>query len=160
MSQSWLQQLELELEEKLNNFLEANPSQQSLLSQQTQKDHWLYLHKKYQSLQKKAEHKRTALLEQAKNIHKWQQRASRARKSKDLSLAMRADDHVKKLMDRGRQFWSDFKSIERQLKTLEGEFLNLSKDSKKVSESIEEDWKKFEVEVEFDQLRKRSGVNK
>jgi len=159
MSHSWFQNLEKELDEKLADFLQANRYQNSLLIQQDKEDLYQTLKLKQQKLQEKAEGKRKALLALANDVDQWTGRATHAKKAGAKSLACRADDHVKKLMNKGRAIWKELDGIGKEFKEAQKLILDLTKQSEIPRPNLEQEWAKFETEEELDQLKRRSGLN-
>ena len=155
-SSSWLDQLEARLDQQLEAFLAANPSQEALLEEQGARDRQARLVGQRRQLQRQAEQERQALLELATEIRCWQERVVKARAAGATALAERAEAHQQALMEQGRQRWQrlgelgvSFAAVERELGELE------SRPRQPRASSLEQDWANFEAEQALEELRRR-----
>ena len=90
MSPSWLDNLERSLEERLEQFLRSNPSQDQLLREQHLQDRQRDLHNRRGQQQLQARELRRQLLTLAEQVQAWTQRGEKARRAGALELAQRA----------------------------------------------------------------------
>ena len=110
MSPSWIDNLERSLEERLEQFLRSNPSQDQLLREQHLQDRQRDLHNRRGQQQLQARELRRQLLTLAEQVQAWTQRGEKARRAGALELAQRADQHVVALMQQGRELWEEFEA--------------------------------------------------
>jgi hercynine metabolism protein len=153
---SWLDDLEARLEQQLEAFLAANPSQEARLEEQEARDRQARLVGQRRQLQRQAEQERQALLQLAEEIQRWQERVVKARAAGASALAERAEAHQQGLMEQGRQRWqqlgelgASFAAVERDLRDLE------SRPQPARASSLEQDWAAFEAEQALEQLRRQ-----
>ena len=156
---SWLEQLEQELDQRLSGFLRNNPLQDQLFQEQHSRDRAQSLQRQRQQLQREAEHQRQQLLKLAEDVRAWRQRSDKARLSNACDLANRADQHLHRLMNQGRQLWNDLDDLGRRFNEVEHQLLALKTQQKTPSGSdLEKDWALFEAEQELRELRKNAGL--
>ena len=156
---SWLEQLEQELDQRLSGFLRNNPLQDQLFQEQHSRDRAQSLQRQRQQLQEEAEHQRQQLLKLAEDVRAWRQRSDKARLANASDLANRADQHLHRLMNQGRQLWNDLDDLGRRFNEVEHQLLELKTQQKKPSGcDLEKDWALFEAEQELRELRKNSGL--
>ena len=172
----WFSQLERQLEQQLESFLQANPAQEQLLRQQEQHERLQRLRRRRLDLQASAERARADLLRLAGEIRQWQERVQRARTAGADALARRADAHLAELMARGRDRWQalgqmgdDYRQVEQQLNELaqgrteaapEGGSGQASKAHAAEDagmDDLEQAWSTFESEQDLEQLRRRQA---
>lgn len=161
MSPTWLDNLERGLEERLEQFLRSNPSQDQLLREQHLQDRQRDLHNRRGQQQLQARELRRQLLTLAEQVQAWTQRGEKARRAGALELAQRADQHVVALMQQGRELWEEFEALGFQFAELE-EQLNSLKTQEKQStsrRSLDEDWALFEAQQELEELRRSKGLS-
>lgn len=163
---SWFEQLEARLEQQLEAFLRANPAQEALLQEQEQQDRSRTLRERRIALQQQAESLRAELLELAAEIHRWQQRVSRARQAGAEELAGQAEAHLNQLMERGQQRWQLLVALGEAFAELEGvaqqtEATPASATSpaggRSQAPDLDQAWARFEAEQELEALRRRQG---
>ena len=161
MSANWLDNLERGLEERLEQFLRSNPSQDQLLREQHLQDRQRDLHNRRGQQQLQARELRRQLLTLAEQVQAWTTRGEKARRAGALELAKRADQHVVGLMQQGRKLWEEFEALGLQFAELE-EQLNSLKTQEKQStsnRSLDEDWALFEALQELEELRRNQGLS-
>ncbi len=150
MGGSWLDELEAQLEQRLNAFLRANPAQEARLADQEARDRQQRLLAERLQLRQQAERQRQALLQLATEIRLWQERIGKARAAGAADLASRAETHVATLMERGRQRWEQLGELGRRHAELERELA-----APATCTDLEEAWARFETGEELEQLRRR-----
>ena len=156
---SWLEQVEQELDQRLSGFLRNNPLQDQLFQEQHSRDRAQSLQRQRQQLQQEAELQRQQLLHLAEDVRAWRQRADKARDANAGELANRADQHLHRLMDQGRQLWNDLDDLGRRFNEVEHQLLALKTQQKTPSGSdLEKDWALFEAEQELRELRNNAGL--
>ena len=156
---SWLEQLEQELDQRLSGFLRNNPLQDQLFQEQHCRDRAQSLQRQRQQLQQEAEHQRQQLLKLAEDVRAWRQRSDKARLANASDLANRADEHLHRLMNQGRQLWNDLDDLGRRFNEVEHQLLELKTQQKTPSGSdLEKDWALFEAEQELRELRNNAGL--
>ena len=162
MNHSWLDNLEEEIDSKLEEFVSTNPYQESLLVEQSEKDIDQSIHNRQQKIKESAQTLRLELLELAKTIKEWRGRAMQAQEAGAKELSERAENHLNHLMELGRSLWTKLNLLGEQFKETENQRIKLSKQSKARKECllIEKEWANFEVQQELDLLRKKNGPNK
>ena len=155
-SSGWLDQLEARLDQQLEAFLAANPSQEALLEEQGARDRQARLVGQRRQLQRQAEQERQALLQLADEIRRWQERVVKAQAAGATSLAERAKAHQQGLMEQGRQRWQQlgelgvsFAAVERDLRDLD------SRSRPPRASSLEQDWAAFEANQALEELRRQ-----
>jgi hercynine metabolism protein len=155
-SSSWLDQLEARLDQQLEAFLAANPSQEALLEEQGARDRQARLVGQRRQLQRQAEQERQALLQLADEIRRWQERVVKAQAAGAAALAERAKAHQQGLMEQGRQRWQQlgelgvsFAAVERDLRDLD------SRSRPPRASSLEQDWAAFEANQALEELRRQ-----
>ena len=156
---SWLEQLEQELDQRLSGFLRNNPLQDQLFQEQHSRDRAQSLRRQRQQLQMEAEHQRQQLLKLAEDVRAWRQRSDKARLANATDLANRADQHLHRLMNQGRQLWNDLDDLGRRFNEVEHQLLELKTQQRTPSGSdLEKDWALFEAEQELRELRRNAGL--
>ena len=156
---SWLEQLERELDQRLSGFLGNNPLQDQLFQEQHRRDRAQALQRQRQQLQQEAEQQRQQLLHLADDVRAWRQRSDKARQANASDLANRADQHLHRLMNQGRQLWNDLDDLGRRFNEVEHQLLELKTQQKTPSGSdLERDWALFEAGQELRELRKNVGL--
>ena len=111
MSNDWFDDLERQLNARLERFLADNPDQEALLQEQEQLERRRDLAERRLQLQQQAEQERQTLLQLAEEIRQWQGRITRARAAGADELANRAEAHLASLMDQGRLAWDQLGRI-------------------------------------------------
>ena len=161
MSPTWLDNLERGLEERLEQFLRSNPSQDQLLREQHLQDRQRDLHNRRGQQQLQARELRRQLLALAEQVQAWTTRGKKAQKAGALELAQRADQHVVGLMKQGHKLWEEFEALGLQFAELE-EQLNSLKTQEQQSSSrlrLDEDWALFEAQQKLEELRRNKGLS-
>jgi len=160
MPPTWLDQLERNLEERLNAFLRTNPQQDQLLRAQHLQDRQRDLQRRRGQLQEQAQEHRRQLLALANDIRDWNGRSERARKAEALDLARRAEAHVQGLMEQGRQLWGELDGLGKQFQELDLQLdqLHTSAAQQQRGRSLDEDWALFEAQQELEKLRRDHGL--
>ena len=161
MSPTWLDNLERSLEERLEQFLNSNPSQDQLLREQHLQDRQRDLQNRRGQQQLQAKDLRRQLLTLAEQVQAWTNRGEKARKAGALELAQRADQRVVGLMQQGRELSEEFEALGLQFAELEAQLKSLkTKEQESTSRrSLDEDWALFEAKQELDQLRRNQGLS-
>jgi hercynine metabolism protein len=130
-SGDWLDQLEARLEQLLDGFLQANPSQQALLRDQ---------------LLAEAQALRSELLQLAAEIQQWRRRVDKARGAGAHDLAAQAQQQVDQLMERGRSRWRRLEQLGRELQ---------GSPARGTGDPLDQAWERFEIEQDLERLRRR-----
>ena len=125
--------------------------------QQHQKDRYLALQRQCNQLKHEAEEQRCQLLNLAKEVHAWQKRTLRARNAGATELAEKADKHLNKLMEQGRNLWNDLEDLGRRFGEVDGQLQSLRKEEPSSSE-LEKDWAIFEAELDLELLKRKKGL--
>ena len=161
MSPTWLDNLERSLEERLEQFLRSNPSQDQLLQEQHLQDRQRDLHNRRGQQQLQARELRRQLLTLAEQVQAWTKRGEKARGADALELAQRADQHVIALMQQGRELWDEFEALGLQFAELEEQLNSLKSQGQHStsSRSLDEDWALFEAQQELEELRRSKGLS-
>ena len=119
MSPTWLDNLERSLEERLEHFLQNNPSQEKLLREQHLQDRQRDLNNRRRQQQLQARDLRKQLLTLAEQVQAWKNRGQKAHNAGAFELAKRANQHVEDLMQQGRELWDEFEALGIQFSELE-----------------------------------------
>ena len=161
MSPSWLDQLEQNLEERLDAFLHSNPDQDRLLQEQHLQDRQRDLSSRRDLMQIQAKDLRRQLLSLAEQVQAWGERTKKARDAGADDLALRAEQHVKTLMDQGRDLWNELDELGRNFRDLDQQIsrLNQRASQQRGHRSLDEDWALFEAHQELEDLRRRQGLS-
>jgi len=171
---SWFEELEAKLEQQLEAFLRANPAQEALLQAQEQQDQTRQRRERRLALQQQAEGLRAELLELAAEISRWQERVRRAREAGAQELTERAEAHLNRLMEQGRQRWQLLVALGEAFAELEqrkGKGATTgSRDARPTATAtaspasepthpgdLDRAWARFEADQELEQLRRRQG---
>jgi len=163
---SWFEQLEARLEQQLEAFLRANPAQEALLQEQEQQDRSRTLRERRIALQQQAESLRAELLALAAEIHRWQQRVTRARQAGAEALALQAEAHLNHLMERGQQRWQllvalgeAFAELEEVAQQPESTTASATSPAAVNAQApdLDQAWARFEAQQELEALRRRQG---
>ena len=171
---SWLEELEAQLEQRLESFLRANPQQETLLAEQEQRERQQRLLGERLRLRQEAELQRQGLLRLAGEIRQWRERVEQARQAGAGDLAGRAEAHITTLMEQGRSRWQTlgergerFSTVERDLEQLTtGPAAGAAAQTGRPDspprtpnpmEELERAWASFETEQELESLRRRQG---
>jgi hercynine metabolism protein len=166
---NWLEELEVQLEQRLESFLRTNPQQEALLAEQEQRDKQQRLLGQRLKLRQEAELQRQGLLRLAAEIRQWQERITRARNAGANDLAGRAGAHVSTLMEQGRSRWQTlgelgerFAGVERELAELNGAAATSAAANNGADQSaqgemadLERAWASFESLQDLEALRRR-----
>ena len=161
MSPTWLDQLEQNLEERLDAFLHSNPDQDRLLQEQHLQDRQRDLSSRRDRMQIQARDLRRQLLSLAEQVQAWGERTKKARDAGADDLALRAEQHVKTLMDQGRDLWNELDELGRNFRDLDQQIsrLNQRASQQRGHRSLDEDWALFEAHQELEDLRRRQGLS-
>ena len=161
MSPTWLDQLEQNLEERLDAFLRFNPDQDRLLQEQHLQDRQRDLRNRRDQMQIQAKELRRQLLSLAEQIQAWGERTTKARNAGASDLALRAEQHVSSLMDQGRDLWKELDELGRNFQDLDQQIaqLNNKASQRRGRRSLDEDWALFEAHQELEELRRRQGLS-
>ena len=161
MSPTWLDQLEQNLEERLDAFLHSNPDQDRLLQEQHLQDRQRDLSSRRDLMKIQARDLRRQLLSLAEQVQAWGERTKKARDAGADDLALRAEQHVKTLMDQGRDLWNELDELGRNFRDLDQQIsrLNQRASQQRGHRSLDEDWALFEAHQELEELRRRQGLS-
>ena len=161
MSPTWLDQLERNLEERLDAFLRSNPDQDRLLNEQHLQDRQRNLNSRRDQMQIQARDLRRQLLSLAGQVQAWGERTKKARNSGAEDLALRAEKHVNSLMNQGRDLWNELDALGQSFRDLDQQIssLNQRASEQKGHRSLDEDWALFEARQELEELRRRQGLS-
>ena len=161
MSPTWLDQLEQNLEERLDAFLHSNPDQDRLLQEQHLQDRQRDLSSRRDLMKIQARDLRRQLLSLAEQVQAWGERTKKARDALADELASRAEQHVKTLMDQGRDLWNELDELGRNFRDLDQQIsrLNQRASQQRGHRSLDEDWALFEAHQELEDLRRRQGLS-
>ena len=161
MSPTWLDQLEQNLEERLDAFLHSNPDQDRLLQEQHLQDRQRDLSSRRDLMKIQARDLRRQLLSLAEQVQVWGERTKKARNAGADDLALRAEQHVKTLMDQGRDLWNELDELGRNFRDLDQQIsrLNQRASQQRGHRSLDEDWALFEAHQELEDLRRRQGLS-
>jgi hercynine metabolism protein len=165
---NWLEELEAQLEQRLESFLRTNPQQEALLAEQEQRDKQQRLLGQRLKLRQEAELQRQGLLRLAGEIRQWQQRSERALGAGAEELAARAEAHIATLMEQGRNRWQTLAELGERFAAVERELAELTaaptppapgRSGERVADGmaeLEQDWRRFEAQQELEALRRRN----
>ena len=161
MSPTWLDQLERNLEERLDAFLRSNPDQDRLLNEQHLQDRQRNLNSRRDQMQIQARDLRRQLLSLAEQVQAWGERTKKARNAGAEDLALRAEKHVNSLMTQGRDLWNELDALGQSFRDLDQQIssLNQRASEQKGHRSLDEDWALFEARQELEELRRRQGLS-
>ena len=161
MSPTWLDQLEQNLEERLDAFLHSNPDQDRLLQEQHLQDRQRDLSSRRDLMKIQARDLRRQLLSLAEQVQAWGERTKKARDAGADDLALRAEQHVKTLMDQGRDLWNELDELGRNFRDLDQQIsrLNQRASQQRGHRSLDEDWALFEAQQELEDLRRSEGLS-
>lgn len=161
MAPTWLDQLERNLEDRLNAFLRANPDQDRLLREQHLQDRQRDLNRRRDQMQSQAKDLRRQLLSLAEQVQAWSERSRKAHAAGEKELAARAERHVQTLMEQGRNLWSELETLGRDFQGLDRQISELRQQASSQSKgrSLDEDWALFEAKQELEELRRRQGLD-
>ena len=161
MSPTWLDQLERNLEERLDAFLRSNPDQDRLLQEQHLQDRQRTLSSRRDQMQLQARELRRQLLSLAEQVQAWGERTKKARDAGAEDLALRAANHVNSLMNQGRDLWNELEELGRSFRDLDQQIsdLNQKTSQRQGARSLDEDWALFEAHQELEELRQKQGFS-
>jgi len=161
MSPTWLDQLERNLEERLDAFLRSNPDQDRLLQEQHLQDRQRTLSSRRDQMQLQARELRRQLLTLAEQVQAWGERTKKARDAGAEDLASRAANHVNSLMNQGRDLWNELDELGRSFRDLDQQIsdLNQKTSQRQGARSLDEDWALFEAHQELEELRRKQGFS-
>ena len=161
MSPTWLDQLERNLEERLDAFLRSNPDQDRLLNEQHLQDRQRNLNSRRDQMQIQARDLRRQLLSLAEQVQAWGKRTNKARDAGAEDLALRAEQHVNNLMNQGRDLWNELDALGQSFRDLDQQISSLNEraSEQKGHRSLDEDWALFEARQELEELRRRQGLS-
>tara|TARA_Y100000287_G_scaffold20165_1_gene14022 strand:- start:1109 stop:1594 length:486 start_codon:yes stop_codon:yes gene_type:complete len=161
MSPTWLDQLERNLEERLDAFLRSNPDQDRLLQEQHLQDRQRTLSSRRDQMQLQAKELRRQLLTLAEQVQAWGERTKKARNAGAEDLALRAANHVNSLMNQGRDLWNELDDLGRSFRDLDQQISDLNQKSsqRQGARSLDEDWALFEAHQELEELRRKQGFS-
>ena len=156
---SWLDQLERELDQRLSAFLRSNPLQAQRFQDQHRQDRAVALQRQREQLQEEAEQQRKRLIDVAEEIRSWTERTNRAKQAGADELSRRAQTQLDGLMAQGRQQWSDLDNLGRRFGEVDAQLKELANQTASSSPGLEQDWALFEAEQELEQLRHDKGLS-
>ena len=161
MSPTWLDQLERNLEERLDAFLRSNPDQDRLLNEQHLQDRQRDLNSRRDQMRIQARDLRRQLLSLAGQVQAWGERTKKARNAGAEDLSLRAEKHVNSLMNQGRDLWNELDALGQSFRDLDQQIssLNQRASEQKGHRSLDEDWALFEARQELEELRRRQGLS-
>ena len=161
MAPTWLDQLERNLEERLDAFLRSNPDQDRLLQEQHLQDRQRDLGRRRDQMQLQARDLRRQLLSLAEQVQAWGARSRKARDAGANDLAKRAEKHVASLMNQGRDLWTELNGLGQSFQELDHQISDLNQQASQQSgqRSLDEDWALFEAHQELEELRRRQGLS-
>ena len=161
MSLTWLDQLERNLEERLDAFLRSNPNQDRLVREQHLQDRQRDLNSRRDQMRIQARDLRRQLLLLAGQVQAWGERTKKARNAGAEDLALRAEKHVNSLMNQGRDLWNELDALGQSFRDLDQQIsgLNQRASEQKGHRSLDEDWALFEARQELEELRRRQGLS-
>ena len=161
MSPTWLDELERNLEERLDAFLRSNPDQDRLLNEQHLQDRQRDLNSRRDQMRIQARDLRRQLLSLAEQVQAWGKRTNKARDAGAEDLALRAEQHVNSLMNQGRDLWNELDALGQSFRDLDQQIssLNQRASEQKGHRSLDEDWALFEARQELEELRRRQGLS-
>ena len=161
MSPTWLDQLERNLEERLDAFLRSNPDQDRLLQEQHLQDRQRTLSSRRDQMQLQAKELRRQLLTLAEQVQAWGERTKKARNAGAEDLALRAANHMNSLMNQGRDLWNELDDLGRSFRDLDQQIsdLNQKTSQRQGARSLDEDWALFEAHQELEELRRKQGFS-
>ena len=161
MAPTWLDQLERNLEERLDAFLRSNPDQDRLLNEQHLQDRQRDLNSRRDQMRIQARDLRRQLLLLAGQVQAWGERTKKARNAGAEDLALRAEKHVNSLMNQGRDLWNELDALGQSFRDLDQQIsgLNQRASEQKGHRSLDEDWALFEARQELEELRRRQGLS-
>ena len=161
MSPTWLDQLERNLEERLDAFLRSNPDQDRMLREQHLQDRQRDLSSRRDQMQIQAKDLRRQLLSLAEQVQAWGERTKKARNAGADDLALRAEKHVNNLMNQGRDLWNELDELGRNFRDLDQQIslLNQKASQQGGDRSLDEDWALFEAHQELEELRRSQGLS-
>ena len=161
MSPTWLDQLERNLEERLDAFLRSNPDQNRLLQEQHLQDRQRNLNSRRDQMQLQARELRRQLLTLAEQVQAWGERTKKARDAGAEDLALRAANHVDSLMNQGRDLWNELDELGRSFRDLDQQISDLNQKASQCqgARSLDEDWALFEAHQELEELRRKQGFS-
>ena len=161
MSPTWLDQLERNLEERLDAFLRSNPDQDRLLQEQHLQDRQRTLSSRRDQMQLQAKELRRQLLTLAEQVQAWGERTKKARNAGAEDLALRAANHVNSLMNQGRDLWDELDDLGRSFRDLDQQISDLNQKTSQCqgARSLDEDWALFEAHQELEELRQKQGFS-
>ena len=161
MSPTWLDQLERNLEERLDAFLRSNPDQDRLLQEQHLQDRQRTLSSRRDQMQLQAKELRRQLLTLAEQVQAWGERTKKARNAGAEDLALRAANHMNSLMNQGRDLWNELDDLGRSFRVLDQQIsdLNQKTSQRQGGRSLDEDWALFEAHQELEELRRKQGFS-
>ena len=137
----WLDELEARLEQLLDAFLQANPSQQALLRDQQLAE---------------AQALRSELLQLAAEIQRWRQRVDKAQGAGANDLAAQAQRHLEQLMERGRGRWQRLEQLGMELQGgTDTGVREPAPTPAQPSDPLDQAWARFEIEQDLERLRRR-----
>ncbi len=153
MNLEWLQQLEKDLDQRLEDFLQFNPYQDFLFREQQKKARVNRLKISRDELETEAAERRKELVALAGLISEWKKRVERAKNAGAVDLAMRAENYVNQIMDQGRQLWLDLDELGLRFKEIEEKMSLMSEVTRCSNSDIEDDWSRFEDLQELEKIK-------
>ncbi len=154
MTDNWLNNLEKDLQAKLEDLLKINPLQESLLQNQNQQDVFHSLLIRQKSIAQKANLKRHELLSLAENIKEWKKKEVKAKQYEAIELADQVRQHLTKLMELGRLLWLELDELGIQHKKIQNDLDSFSNKNHASQSNPHAPWEKLEIEKELDLLKK------
>ncbi len=159
MEKSWFEKLEENLDNRLAEFLQANPSQDKLLKNQSQTDLYNSLILRQEQLKLEAQTTRKELLHLAEDIQDWRRKSAIANQAGRSDLGKKASYHLNQLMEHGRNLWSKLIRLGVEIKAMNNQINEISLLKKEPISSHTDEWAAFETEEELELLRQKIGLN-
>ena len=159
MTNSWLKNLEENLERKLSEFIDDFPSQKILFERQSQADLYEKLLRKNINIIKSAEEKRQKLIALAEEIREWEHRLKKTTLAKQKDLNNKVRNHLESLNQNGKKLWDELVCLGIEWEQNQSELNKFAKDTHKNNShsGLIDEWERLETEIELDVLRKKTG---
>jgi hercynine metabolism protein len=161
MSASWFDELTRELERQLEVFLDDHPSQRELLEREEEAEAQRRRQRRLLEIAAAADRERQRLLSLSGEIRQWRERVDRARSAGATDLAVRAEEHLGRLMGQGREAWQALAALGEEDARLRAELNRREAPPEPApvgaGDQLEQDWAAFEADQELQELRRRQA---
>ncbi|APB32623.1 hypothetical protein GlitD10_0316 [Gloeomargarita lithophora Alchichica-D10] len=165
----WWDELEASLSAKLDDFLRAHPDVAAGMEQDTLAEQETQTRQLLQQLRRETQTLEQKILTTGEQIRLWHERLKLAERSGRRDLVEAAKVRQGILMTQGNQYWAELTVTKKRIQQLETLLTQIqskrehvqkkpaSAPSQSTSDSVDNEFKTMELELEFEKLKREMG---